>query len=279
MPAQILIDDRLAGADARVRLLTISQPARKNAIDADALERLVLEIDRASRDGVRALVLAGEGGAFCAGSDLAALGAAIDVWHANHLNRNDSAEPAPAPELPDAPLGRACAALEASPLPIVAAIDGPAFGAGAELACACDLRIASPSARFSFPPARLGIVYAPEGAARVERLVGLAQAKRLFFTAAVVDAPDALRIGLCEEIASAATALPRALELAGQMALLSPQSLAGMKRTFALLSAGPLEPPARAELAELRRVAFASGDAQEGRLAFLARRPPRFTGH
>ena len=282
MAAQILAEDLPA---ARVRVLTLSQPARKNAVDADALNQLVHQLSRAAADRVRAVVLAGEGGVFCAGSDLSAVGAASDRLHANQialdpnqngLHANDFATGLGEDELPDAPLGRACAALEASPFPIVAAIDGPAFGAGAELCCACDLRVASSSSRFSFPPARLGLVYSPEGTARVVRLLGLGQAKRLFFTAAVLDAAEALRIGLCQEVTAAPSALPRALELASQLAQLSPRSHAGMKRTFALL-AQPLSSEARAELASLRREAFTSRDAQEGRAAFLERRAPKFS--
>ncbi len=228
------------------------------------LDQLVHELARAAKDGVRALVLAGEGGTFCAGSDLSAVEAASSGLHLDH-------------ELPDAPLIRACAALEASPLPIVAALDGPVFGAGAELACACDLRVASPGARFCLPPARLGIVYSPEGCARVARLLGLAQAKRLFFTAAVIDANEARIIGLCEELQAAPSAVARALSLATEMAALSAQSLSGMKRTFALLT-GSLDADARAELDSLRRAAFQSADAQEGRRAFLERRSPQFNG-
>ena len=260
MPAQIRVEDRPA---ERTRLLLFSQPARKNALDVAALEALRAELSRAVADKVRALVLAGEGGTFCAGSDLASVGEETDRLHANQSG------------LPDAALIRACESLEAAPLPIVAAIDGPAFGAGAELACACDLRVASPSARFSLPPARLGLVYSPEGIARVTRLLGLAQAKRLFFTAAVIDANEALRIGLCEELVEDASALPRALALAAELAKLSPRSHAGMKRAFSLL-ASAVDREAQAELTALRREAFTSADAREGRAAFLERRAPKF---
>ena len=264
MATALRSEDRV-GADGQglVRVLTLSNPSRRNAVDPAALASIVLACERANHDGVRALVLAGEGGAFCAGYDLNAL--------EEGLVADD------APELVDAPLVRACAALEGCPSIIIAAVDGPAFGAGAELACACDLRIASPGAKFSLPPAKLGVVYSPEGIARVVRLVGLPQARRLFFTAAVAGAGEALRIGLCEEVVQQPSALDRALALASEIAGLAPLALSGMKRTFALLAPLP-DDAARAELEALRRAAFSSEDAREGVLAFRERRPPRFRG-
>ena len=263
MAATVRTEERTGPEGQRVRLLLLSNPARRNAVGPAALARIVLECERAARDGLRALVLAGEGGVFCAGYDLSALEAGLVAKDA--------------PELLDAPLVRACAALEACSSIIIAAVDGPAFGAGAELACACDLRIAAPSTKFSLPPAKLGVVYSPEGIARVVRLVGLPQARRLFFTAAVADAGEALRIGLCEEVVQSASALDRAVALATDIAGLAPLALSGMKRTFALLA--PLQTEAaRAELEDLRRAAFASEDAKEGVLAFREKRAPRFKG-
>jgi enoyl-CoA hydratase/carnithine racemase len=261
--AAVRTEERAGPEGQRVRLLLLSNPARRNAVDPAALARLVEECERATHDGIRALVLAGEGGAFCAGYDLSALEEGLVAKES--------------PELVDAPLVRACAALEACASIIVAAVDGPAFGAGAELACACDLRIAAPSTRFSLPPAKLGVVYSPEGIARVVRLVGLPQARRLFFTAAVADASEALRIGLCEELVESPSSLDRAIALAITIAGLAPLALSGMKRTFALLAPRPTE-EARAELEALRRTAFASDDAKEGVLAFREKRAPRFKG-
>ena len=263
MPAELRTEDRAAGPGGLVRVFTLSNAARKNAVDAAVLARLVEELARAARDSVRALVLTGEGGVFCAGYDLNAL--------------PEGAGARDTPELPDAGLVGACNALEACPIPVIAAVDGPAFGAGVELACACDLRVASHSARFCLPPAKLGLVYSPEGTSRVLRLVGIAQARRLFFTAAVIEAEEGLRVGLCQELTQLPSALPRALDLAHHLAQLSPGSLSGMKRTFALLEP-KLDAVARAELEGLRRDAFSSDDAREGTTAFLERRAPVFTG-
>jgi enoyl-CoA hydratase len=277
MAALVLAED-VAGA--RVRVLTLSNPAKKNAVDPGCLQCLEEELSRAAADQIRALVLAGEGNVFCSGYDLSEVGAGADRLHGNQngLNSNDLGQPVGQPvPLLDAPLIRACGAIEASPIPIVAALDGPVFGAGAELACACDLRVASSSARFCLPPAKLSIVYSPEGTARIVRLLGLGQAKRLFLTAAVIDADEGFRIGFCEELTAEPSALPRAIALATQIAQLAPKTHAGMKRTYALL-APQLSGEAHAELEAIRKDAFQSADGREGRAAFSARRAPIFTG-
>lgn len=263
MPAGLLVEDRpLEGlAGPGLRLLTLSHPTRRNAIDAPGLVALAAEAARATADGVLCLVLTGEGGHFCSGFDLHALDAAEVLAGA----------------LPDAPLGAACAALDACAPPVIAAVDGPAYGAGLEIACACDLRVAGSTARFCAPPARLGVVYAPDGAQRLARAVGTSQAKRMFLTATVLDAAEAQRIGLVEEVVEGPS-LPRALALAEQIARLSPRSTAGMKQVLNALAAAPLTQVQRDAFEELRRAAFSSEDALEGRNAFLERRPPRFTG-
>jgi enoyl-CoA hydratase/carnithine racemase len=270
LAATLRVEDR-PGPEGQglVRLLTLSNPSRRNAVDPAVLALLAQECERAARDAVRAMVLAGEGQAFCAGYDFHALEEGV-------AQMAQAAQAGPQ-ELLDAPLVRACAALEACPAILIAAVDGPAFGAGAELSCACDLRVASRGAKFSLPPAKLGVVYSPEGIARIVRLVGLPQARRLFFTAAVAGAEEALSIGLCEEVVEGPSAVERALALAAEIAALAPLSLAGMKRTFALLAPRPDE-AARLELEELRRAAFASSDTKEGVLAFRERRAPRFKG-
>ena len=257
MPAALNVRDQ-----GPVRIFSIAHPARKNAVDAAVLARIAAETARATADGVRASVLMGEGADFCSGYDLNA----VEAWDPLDL----------AAELPDAPLGRACAALEAAGPPVLAAGEGVAFGAGCELACACDFRVASSKARFSIPPARLGIVYSAEGAARILRLVGLQAARSLFLRAQQIPAADAERMGLIDQLAD--EPLVAALKLAADLAALAPRSIAGMKRTLNAVSRTALDDGTRAELDHLRREAFASADAKEGRAAFLERRPPRWTG-
>lgn len=254
----LLVSDPSEG----VRLLTIANEARRNAVDGEALVALREAFSEAERAGVRCIVLTGAGEkAFCAGYDLRAL-KALD----------------PDAPLPDEELGRTLAAMERLGPPILAALNGAAYGAGAEIAAACDLRIAQSGARLAMPPARLGIVYAAAGLQRFVELVGLAQAKRLFFTGDPVGAEEALAIGLVDEVVEEGGALARALELAERIAQNAPLAVQGMKRAFALMRRRELPAAAHAEVEALRRASFASEDFQEGIRAVLEKRTPRFCG-
>ncbi len=243
-----------------VRILTLSNPARRNALDEPLLEALSGQLDRAEADGVRVLVLRGEAGAFCAGYDLGALASPEgDV-------------------LPDDHLGQVLAKLQRHPAASIALIEGPAFGAGCELAATCDFRIGSPRALFCMPPAKLGIVYAPEGIAKLMGIVGLQRARRMFLTGMRIPAELAQSWGLLDSIEPESQAEGAALALAEELADNAPLAVRGMRRVFEALRDPVLAPGTVAELRELRRQAFLSEDAKEGRTAFLEKRRPAFTG-
>ncbi len=248
------VDDRPGG----IRVLTLSNPGKKNALDASLLEALR---EALAPKHLRALLVTGEGKTFCSGYDL---------------------EQLPVPQahqpLPDALLGEVLSLLERHPAPSVALVTGPAFGAGCELAATCDFRVGSDAALFCMPPARLGIVYAPDGLWRLARLVGLAKAKLMFLTGRRVDAKLASGWGLLDELHPHADAEQRALSLCEELAGNAPLAVRGMKRGFELLAAAQLERGAREELERLRREAFGSDDAKEGRAAFLEKRAPAFKG-
>lgn len=251
MPARVGIEDREGG----IRVLCLDHPARRNALDPGAIAALDAALRPEALEGVRVLVIRGAGeDAFCAGYDL-----------------NVLAEVAPAGELPDDALEVALNRLAASPVPSIAWVQGPAFGAGCDLACACDLRIGSESAVFCMPPARLGVVYAASGIARLTAIVGAARAKRMFFTAMTVKADQALAWGLLEERLPAAEAERATFALAETIARMAPLAVRGMKRTFAGLDSAQ-------GLRALRREAFQSADAREGKAAFLEKRRPVFQG-
>lgn len=252
----LLVEDHEDG----VRVLTLHNPARRNALNDGMLAQLDAALD--APPSVRAFLVRGSaaGGAFCSGYDLTHLGPPVDG------------------RLPDDPLVACLLKLERHPVPSVALVRGAAFGAGFDLASACDFRIGTPDALLSMPPARLGIVYSAEGLARVTRLVGLARAKALFLTARRLDGPTALAWGLLDECLPAEEAEARALELCGTLAAGAPLAVSGMKEVFGLLSRPPLSEEGQARVRTLRATAFASEDAKEGRAAFLEKRPPRFQG-
>lgn len=240
-----------------VQVLTLDRPKRRNALTQALLEALA----RALRPdpAVRALILESRGPAFCAGYDLGQLAADAE-----------------ASRLPDARIQEVMGLLEGHPAPSVAVVHGSAFGAGCELACACDFRIGTPDAVFCMPPVRLGVVYAPDGIWRLVRLVGLQRARVMLLTAREVAAQEALAWGLLDECLPDAQA--RGRQLADELAAGAPLAVGGLKRALGHLGNSPIDEAQRAELEALRAEAFASADAHEARKAIKERRSPRWQG-
>ena len=210
-----------------VAVLRLNRPDKHNAINRRLSSALVAHLDAlADDDEVRVVIVTGAGEkAFCAGADMTeALGASrgegrgegtVDV-----IMR-----------------------LVRFPKPVIAAVNGFAYGGGALLAITCDLRVAAHTARFRFPGATYGLVV---GGSQLPRIIGLSRAKDLIFTARVVDAAEALRIGLVDRLVVQADLEEAALELAGQIAQNSPEALRASKEVIDAVL--PLEPPARREL-------------------------------
>jgi len=246
-----VIDHPLPG-DVVVRELRLSRPEKRNALNAAQLSLLHDALRAAAaQPAVRTLLLTGAAPAFCAGYDLD--------------------EPFD-PDEPDTGVVETMQRLRDCPLPVLAFVDGPAFGAGLELAISADLRIASTSASFCLPPARLGIAYAPRGLARLVSLVGTAGARRLALGGDVVDAGEALSMGLVDRLGDRAEALRWAERLAAG----APLAMAHMKATLNALEEAAV--PLDVEREQRRRALFFSTDAIEGREAFRLRRKPRFRG-
>jgi len=240
-----------------VRVLTLERPQRRNALTPFLLDALAEAL--APDPEVRALVLEAGGPAFCAGYDLAQLG-----------------EDAAAARLPDARIQEVLGMLEAHAAPSVAVVHGAAFGAGCELACACDFRIGTPDTVLCMPPVRLGVVYAPNGVWRVARLAGLQRARWMFLTGAEVAAADALGWGLLDVVT--VDAAGRAHGLAATLAAGAPLAMAGQRQTLRAIGRAPIDPAEREELERLRAGAFGSEDAAEARAAMREKRPPRWKG-
>jgi enoyl-CoA hydratase/carnithine racemase len=259
-PPRVRTEDR-----GLVRILTIENPSKRNALDFRALEELEEACAAAGRDPVRCLLLRGAGDeAFSSGFDLAEIGLTS--------RKGDR---------PDEAVERTADALVAVPCPTIAFLNGSAFGGGFELAVTCDLRVAREGITVGMPPARLGVVYPEGGLRRFLDLVGAARTREAFFTGRPVDAETALAWGLVNRLVPAASAEAAVLALADEIAANAPLAVQGMKRILRLLEATHergLSDEERAEIAELRRRAFESEDMKEGRRAFGERRPPRFTG-
>lgn len=244
---------------------TLHAPARKNPVTPEALA--FIERRCATLDG-ETVVLRGAGDeAFCAGFDLTALANAARPSAAASLDA-----------LPDAPLIAATAAMRRANATFVAAIEGYAIGAGVELACACDLRIARRGAWFQVPAARLGVVYHADGLARIRAVFGEANTAQLLMLGRRLDAEDAAKSGALVELVAADAFAAAVQRVITELARAAPLSLAANRELLRALSDAAL-PPARREAHDRARVAaYRSDDHREARAALAERRPPRFAG-
>lgn len=204
--------------DDGVARLILNRPDARNAIPADQWRALGAAAEAAVAEGARLLVLEGKGKAFCAGADLKN----FVGMHGNQEAAVDFRES----------MRAGIEAVAALPVPTLAAIAGPCFGAGVALAMACDLRFAGAGASFAITPAKFGISYPQEDVARLVGLVGRGQAARLLLGAVTVDARDALRIGLADLPLDALGGFVAALRAN------SSASFATLKRGIALAAAG-----------------------------------------
>src|SRR6478672_4968733 len=261
---KLLLDEPAAG----VTRLTISNPAKRNALDHPILDAITATLAELAADSAaaRCLVVTGAGGMFSAGYDI------------GEIPDDEFEERAEA--LVAHPFTQAIDALEAFPRPTLAVLPGHTIGGGLELALACDLRVAQDEIKLGMPPAKLGLVYSHTGLRRFIDAIGAARTRELFLLGSYIDARTALEWGLVNRVAPATQLEHTSLELAAELAGNAPLSQTGNKRVIAALLAaeGDLAPEVEEELIELRRASFASQDMREGMRAFAERRPPRWQG-
>ncbi|MHB2264920.1 enoyl-CoA hydratase/isomerase family protein [Aliihoeflea sp. PC F10.4] len=245
-----------------VLVVEIVRPEKKNALTEAMWIALAEIFDATAQDnGVRAIVLTGRGGSFCAGADIAEF---------------DTARRGERAATYEAANSRAFAAIRNCPVPTIAAIDGVCFGGGFGLAAACDIRIASNEALFSVPAARLGLAYPVDAMADIVHTLGPQLARYLTYSAGRLDAATALATGFLLEITDQAPARDRALDLAQSIAMNAPLSIRASKASIrAVLSGSPEDMKVAATLGA---ATFKSDDYEEGRQAFKERRAPRFSG-
>ena len=160
---------------------------------------------------------------------------------------------------------------------MIAAVNGYCLGGGMELALACDIRIASTAARFGQPEVNLGIIPGGGGTQRLPRIVGLGAALRLVLTGDMIDAQEALRLKLVEEVVEPSGLLDRALAIAETIASKSPVAIAAVKEATRAALSLPLDDGLKLETA-LFQLCFSSADKVEGVRAFLEKRTAQFTG-
>ncbi len=263
---KLLLDEP---APAVVRL-TISNPAKRNALDhpiLDAITATLTELGaQGARSATRCVIVTGAHGMFSAGYDIGEIPDAEFEVRAESLVAH--------------PFTEAIDALEAYPYPTLAVLPGHTIGGGLELALACDLRVAKDAIKLGMPPAKLGLVYSHTGIRRFIETVGAARTRELFLLGRNVDAATALSWGLVNRVADEAQLDSLALELAGELAGNAPLSQLGNKRVIAavLRHGETMSEEVEQELIELRRDSFATKDMREGMRAFAEKRAPRWSG-
>ena len=251
----------LVERDQAVLTLTLNRPDKLNAIDGamlDALGEALGEIERAPE--VRAVILTGAGRAFSAGADIKEWTALSPLEFSRSWGLRGHA------------LFDRLAALAP---PVIAAINGIAFGGGLELALCADIRIAALDARLGLPEVSIAALPGWGGTQRLPRLIGPGRAKHMILTGQPIDAARAEAWGLLSEAVAADRLLARAKELALQIATNAPIAVQASKRLID--AALPLTPAATLET-QAGAMCGAAEDAKEGRASFLERRPPRYAG-
>jgi enoyl-CoA hydratase len=233
-----------------VMTIELQRPERRNALNSQLVDELREAVLKAGDGTTRAIVLTGQGTVFCAGADLSG-----DAFAADYPDR----------------LIELHKVLDAAPIPVIGAINGPAIGAGLQLAMQCDLRVVSPTAFFQFPTSKYGLALDNWSIRRLSSLVGHGRARAMLLSAEKLSAETALQTGMANRLGTLVDAQAWAAEIAG----LAPLAIQHAKRV--LNDDGSIEEawPVHKELFDQ---AWGSQDVIEAQVARVEKRPPRFQG-
>ncbi|MCL4247789.1 MAG: enoyl-CoA hydratase/isomerase family protein [Anaerolineae bacterium] len=256
--SDILLVDR----HEAVTVLTINRPEVRNALDAAVVDRMQEALAACETDGTRCIVITGAGGAFSSGADLRqAVGSTPDDVYRILTDHY-------APTLK---------AIRSASWPVIAAVDGYAAGIGCDMACACDMRLVSARGKFAELFIRIGLVPDGGGTYLLPRLVGLGRAMEMMFSGRDVEAEEALRIGLANQVLPVEDFMGRVLNFADEISRKSPHALRrGKAAMLAALDSSYSDAMAR-EAGHQREILM-SEDGTEGFLAFIEKRPPVWSG-
>jgi enoyl-CoA hydratase len=257
MPQNILIEKR-----DRIALITINRPDKLNALNIKTRQELAEALDELrADDAVRVVVITGAGEkSFVAGADIAEFEGRTALEQRRVMRAKNI-----------------LTAAEDFPKPIIAMINGFCLGGGCELALACDIRVASDRARFGQPEINLGIIPGGGGTQRLTRLVGEGKAMQMILTGEMINAEEAYRLGLVNEVYPAPELEAKTMELANRIAEKSPVALAMAKAAIKNAARMNLREGLDQEI-DLFALCFSSADTDEGVRAFLEKRKPEFKG-
>ena len=242
--------------------VTINRPEAMNSLNYETLEELGKAFEEIANDpSVRSVIVTGEGKAFVAGADIAAMSEMTSVQGREMMKKGH----------------QVMNFMEALEKPIIAAVNGFALGGGCELALACDFRIASERAKFGQPEVNLGIIPGFGGTQRLPRLVGKSKGKMLIMTADIIPAKEALEIGLCDKVVAPEELIGEAEALAKRIMSKAPLAIAAAKTVINVGYDLDMKSATTLEI-EGFTGPFASDDKKEGMTAFLNKRDADFKG-
>lgn len=264
------MDDKqlLVERKGNVCTLTLNRPGKKNSLSPGLIQDILQNLQILAADGdVRVLVIRGFGSeAFCSGYDIRSLpNKQSDDFKEEMKGLN--------------PMESVFQAIVNFPYPVIAMVNGVAFGAGCELTICCDLRVAADDIRMGMPPAKLGIVYPWSGLQRFIQVIGIGSTKEMFFTGRFYKGKRIKEIGLVDYLVPRSDLETFTYGLAQEIGANAPMALKGTKRVLNLLLRSAR--PGKSDIAEAQSLAeqsFLSEDLKEGQLAFIEKRKPRFQG-
>ena len=253
--------------DGAILTLTMNQPQTRNALTGNtAVEEIVAACDAVRRDlSIRAVILTGAGPVFSSGGNVKAMQRYFTEQRAPDLIREEYRNG----------IQRLTKAMYHLDAPVIAAVNGPAIGAGLDLACMCDIRIASENATFAESFVKVGIVPGDGGAWLLPRAVGLSKASEMAFTGEALNAQQALACGLVSRVTPAESLLAEARALAAKIAANPSSALRMTKRLLREGQGGTLESLLEIS-ASYQAIAHMTPDHREAVTAFIEKRPPRF---
>lgn len=244
----------------QIAYVTINRPEAMDSLNNEVLDELFTAFYQVSKDDdVRAVILTGEGKAFVAGADIAAMHEMSALEGREMMKRGHNV----------------MNFIESIEKPVIAAVNGFALGGGCELAMACDIRVASTRAKFGQPEVGLGIIPGFGGTQRLPRLVGKGMAKYLILTAEIIKADEAGRIGLAEKVVEPEELIETAEKIAKTIMAKAPLATGAAKIAINLGSDLDMKSASQLEI-EAFTGPFASEDKAEGMGAFLEKRTPEF---
>ena len=260
-------DAVLYAQDGAIVTLTLNRPEQRNPIsERDVVEGLVAALGRLQADAsVRVAILTGAGSSFSSGGDLRAM---------QHALEDRARDPSATIAYYTGGIQRIPLAFEALDVPVIAAVNGPAMGAGADLACMCDMRIAAESARFAESFVKIGIIPGDGGAWLLPRIVGWSKACEMAFTGDAISAQEALACGLVSQVVPDAGLLPAARRLAERIAVNPPQAVRATKRLLKEGRSVRLDTLLQLS-ASAQAVAHTRTEHRDALARALAPRPPR----